>query len=329
MTGNTFYGSISGFAHSQYPNNTYLSSRPSGTRIVIRPNQYEAGRAHVTVYNWDLMSTVSVDLTGILAVGTAFEVHNAADFFGAPVLVGTYAGGSITLPMTGLSVAAPVGLTAPPATGPELNVFVVLPVLGAPPPTPTKTPTGNTPTPTPTPLPPTNTPTRTPTKTHTPTPTQTPKHHHHIVTRIEAESPQLTAPMSKVSDSSAFGGKYVKTTTANAGTAAWSVDVAEPGTYYVWGRVRADSDIHDSFFVKVDSGAEDIFDVAENKWSPNWQWSRLNGRGGTEVPLTIDPRTFSLSAGSHTLTFRGREVSTWLDRVIVTDDPTFVPTESP
>ena len=43
MTGNTFYGSTSGFAHSQYPNNTYLSSRPSGTRIVIRPNQYEAG----------------------------------------------------------------------------------------------------------------------------------------------------------------------------------------------------------------------------------------------------------------------------------------------
>ncbi len=43
MTGNTFYGSISGFTQGQYPSNTYLSSRPTGVKVFIRPNAYEAG----------------------------------------------------------------------------------------------------------------------------------------------------------------------------------------------------------------------------------------------------------------------------------------------
>jgi hypothetical protein len=135
--------------------------------------------------------------------------------------------------------------------------------------------------------------------------------------------------MSKVTDPGAFGGQYIQTSTENSGTGAWTFSVPSTATYYVWCRVRADSYQHDSFFVKMDSGGEDVYDAAEGTWSPNWQWTRLNGRGGTGVPLTLNPRTFSLSAGSHTLTFRGREVATWLDRVIVTNDPAFVPTETP
>jgi hypothetical protein len=45
--------------------------------------------------------------------------------------------------------------------------------------------------------------------------------------------------------------------------------------------------------------------------------------------MTLNPRTFTLSAGSHSLTFRGREVPTKLDRVIVTNSGSFVPTETP
>lgn len=81
--------------------------------------------------------------------------------------------------------------------------------------------------------------------------------------------------------------------------------------------------------MKMDAGAEDIFDTAEGTWSPNWQWSRVNGRGGTGVPLTLNPRLFSLTAGSHTLTLRAREPNTRVDRVIVTNEMTFVPTEAP
>src|SRR5262249_4276111 len=150
MTGNTFYGATSGFSHSSYPNNTYTTSRPTGVQVFVRPSPYEAGRANITVFNWPNQSSVSVDLSSFLSTGTAYEIRNAQDFFGAPVLTGTYNGGSVSLPMTGLSVASPIGWGAPVATGPEFNVFVVLPVLGAPAPTATKTPTPGGPTPTPT-----------------------------------------------------------------------------------------------------------------------------------------------------------------------------------
>ena len=126
MTGNTFYGSLSGFTSGQYPGNTYYSSRPTGTRVFLRPNQYEAGRANITVYNWGLNASVPVDLSSVLAIGAQYEIRNAQNFYGPPVVSGTYTGGSIALPMSGLTSAAPVGVTTPPATGPEFNAFVVL-----------------------------------------------------------------------------------------------------------------------------------------------------------------------------------------------------------
>ena len=52
MTGNTFYGAICGFTQSQYPDNTYYSTRPTGVKVFVRPNAYEAGRANITIFNW-------------------------------------------------------------------------------------------------------------------------------------------------------------------------------------------------------------------------------------------------------------------------------------
>ena len=126
ITGNTFYGSTSGFSQSAFPNNTYFgTTRPTGKKIFIRPNLYEAGRAHVVVYNWDLDDTVNVDLSSLLAPGATFALTDAQNPFGPPVVSGTYAGGSVSLPMTGLSPAVPVGVPAPAPTGPEFNVFIL------------------------------------------------------------------------------------------------------------------------------------------------------------------------------------------------------------
>ena len=130
LTGNSFYSSISGFTQPQYPSNTYYSSRPSGTRVVVRPNQYDASRANITIYNWGNLSSVSVDLSGMLSVGSYFEIHNAQNFYGAPVVTGTYSGGSVSIPMSGLSVASPIGWNAPPAVGPEFGAFVLTTTLG-------------------------------------------------------------------------------------------------------------------------------------------------------------------------------------------------------
>jgi hypothetical protein len=107
---------------------SHTSSQPTGTRVIVRPNRYEAGRANVVVINWSRQGTVQADLSGVLQPGDTYEVRNAQDFYAAPVVSGTYGGGSVTLPMTGLSVAQPVGNAPRRAepTGPEFNVFVVL-----------------------------------------------------------------------------------------------------------------------------------------------------------------------------------------------------------
>jgi len=108
---------------------TFSSGRPTGTWTFVRPNLYEPGRANITIYNWALAASVPVNVAGILAVGRKYEIRNVQDFFGTAVAAGTYSGGAISIPMTGLTVAKPTGVvpTLPKPTGPEFGVFVLLP----------------------------------------------------------------------------------------------------------------------------------------------------------------------------------------------------------
>lgn len=103
---------------------------PTATQVFVRPNRYEAGRALVVVYNWGNETTVNANLAGVLAMGQSYEVRNVQDFYGAPVASGTYGGGSISLPMTGVDAPARLGRTTrtPPRTGPNFDTFVVIPM---------------------------------------------------------------------------------------------------------------------------------------------------------------------------------------------------------
>lgn len=131
MTGNTFYSEVSGNIHTaSYPDNTYLTARPSGAKVILRPNLYEPGRAHIAIYNWDLAPSVAVDVSSVLSPGTPFELRNAQNFWAPPVLAGTYDGGPLVVPMEPLPAAPPIGYAANPTpTGPEFNVFVLLPYV--------------------------------------------------------------------------------------------------------------------------------------------------------------------------------------------------------
>ena len=176
----------------------------------------------------------------------------------------------------------------------------------------------------------TSTPTRTPTgpqPSPTKTPTRTPTPVGAFVVRMEAESAALSGPMWVGSTDQAFGGKYILATATDNGTATWAFTVPSSGGYYIWSRVMAADAQHDSFYAKANGGAEDIYDTAQETWSPNWQWTVLNGRGGTDAPLTIDPRILTLVAGTNTFVFRGRETNSGLDRILITNDPAYVPTE--
>ena len=107
---------------------TYAYGAWTGSKVIIRPNQYEPSRANITVFNWDKLSKITVDLSPALAVGTPYEIRNAQDFFAAPVLTGVFDGNPVNLPMTGLTVATPIGQAAGPAPAAEFNAFVVLAV---------------------------------------------------------------------------------------------------------------------------------------------------------------------------------------------------------
>ncbi len=111
-------------------NSTLTQGPPTGIWIFTRPNQYEPGRGNITIYNWDLASSVSVDVSNILTVGSPFSVLNAQDIFGSPVVAGTYAGGTISIPMMGLPVSPAIGNVSyqPGPIGPNFGVFVVVPL---------------------------------------------------------------------------------------------------------------------------------------------------------------------------------------------------------
>ena len=91
-------------------NSTASSGGPTGVRTVVRPNKYEPKRGHVAIYNWDQLDRVAVDLSSVLQPGDRFEVRNAQNYFGTPVLSGTYGGGTLLLPTTNLYAAAPAGM---------------------------------------------------------------------------------------------------------------------------------------------------------------------------------------------------------------------------
>ncbi len=103
-----------------------ITTLPAATRVFVRPNKYERGRAHIAVVNWEGRSTVRVELHGVLRNGDHYEVRNVQDLWGTPVASGTYDGSPIELPMAGVEPPAAVGRPAtPPRTGPFFDTFLL------------------------------------------------------------------------------------------------------------------------------------------------------------------------------------------------------------
>lgn len=130
-----FHSGSTGCSFGDWKKNTgydssssYTRGRLKGTKVFVRPNRYEPGRANIVVYNWDNLGKVAADVRAVLNIGVAYEVRNAQDFFAPPVLSGIFDGQPLELPMTGLTVAKPMAPFQTPApTGPTFSVFVLLP----------------------------------------------------------------------------------------------------------------------------------------------------------------------------------------------------------
>ncbi len=103
------------------------AASPTQPQVFVRPSRYEVGRGNVIIYNWGRQASVSVDLSGVLQAGSRYEIRNVQNFFATPVASGTYGGGSISIPTSGVTPSQVVGgsPTAPPRTGPDFDVFIV------------------------------------------------------------------------------------------------------------------------------------------------------------------------------------------------------------
>ncbi|MFN2570652.1 MAG: Ig-like domain-containing protein [Gemmatimonadales bacterium] len=103
------------------------ASLPTTTKVVVRANPYEKGRANIAVYNWSQQGSVDIDLSGIVPAGASYEIRNVQTLFGAPVVSGTYRGGTVTLPMRAVTPPVPTGMASShaPSTGTAFNAYVV------------------------------------------------------------------------------------------------------------------------------------------------------------------------------------------------------------
>lgn len=141
LEGNTFIGSVTGVDRVKFPSNTYYAygTKPvSGVDVFVRPNQYEEGRGHIVIYNWELKDQVDVNLRSILLPGQDYEIHDAQDYFGSPVASGTYDGLAVPVPMKLTKVSTTVGAVPNPPvhTSQEFAAFVVRTVRSDAPPAP-------------------------------------------------------------------------------------------------------------------------------------------------------------------------------------------------
>jgi hypothetical protein len=212
-----------GYSQASFPSNTWINgaktSYAGAAKVIVRQNAYESTRSDVTIFNWTSASTVAVDLSlGGVEVGAPYVVKYAMQDgpWGPAILSGTYGGGTVNFPMTGLTQKQPLGgIGNTPNYLPKFGVFLVFQtgsVAGTPTPTstgtttPTYTPSvtntrTNTATPSLTRTPTrTVTPSRTPTLTPTRTPSLTPswtnsnRDHHIQLLRTRVENIQTETP---------------------------------------------------------------------------------------------------------------------------------------
>ena len=94
--------------------------------VFIRRNEYDPGRAHIIIYNWERRDSVDVDGSGLgLRPGDSWELRNVENYM-LESIAGTYSGGAISVPMNRWTAAKPFGYEKllGENTFPEFGVFV-------------------------------------------------------------------------------------------------------------------------------------------------------------------------------------------------------------
>ncbi|MCK5600805.1 right-handed parallel beta-helix repeat-containing protein, partial [Candidatus Pacearchaeota archaeon] len=142
---------------------------------------------------------------------------------------------------------------------------------------------------------------------------------------LETEYPDsIQSPMAVAADGLASEGSFVQAPegsgyqSASSGVmTTYTVNIAQAGEYVLWGRVITPNVNADSFYVKIDEGADNLWDIPAGG---SWHWDPVSNRGGA------DPVVFNLSAGIHTIKIKVREDGAQIDKLLLTNDTGLVPT---
>ncbi len=156
---------------------------------------------------------------------------------------------------------------------------------------------------------------------------------------IEAENGWLSDPMQVGTNANTGDADaatvYISTRSAEQGTSSCGLEVPEAGAYVLWARLFVPNGASTSFYVSCDAALADVLagDITTHPVNA-WQWIRLparsrSGRFGIAAPSMAmpRPRVFMFEAGSHLITVTGGDAGVLLDKFIVTNDRSFVPSE--
>lgn len=131
---------------------------------------------------------------------------------------------------------------------------------------------------------------------------------------FEAEDGVITPPMEILESPDASGGYYVATDIFDQGGVTFTFSVPHDDYYYIHILAQAPDDGSDSYHVLIDGSYSDVCDILP-RGHPQFNWDKVNGRY-----YYGDPRVFNLTAGLHTITFKGRETGAKLDKLVITNN---------
>ena len=152
-------------------------------------------------------------------------------------------------------------------------------------------------------------------------------------TIIEAEDGEVTPGMKRTTDEAASGGLFVQLPLphvgvkgelrpAPPGAVRFTFDVPADGVYYVVGRCLAPepSGAHNSFLFSMDGAGFRAWDVHAKSKAYCWNLLNLWHMKGRKLKR-VDPLSFKLSKGTHSLVLKSREAGTRLDCIAITNYP--------
>ena len=163
---------------------------------------------------------------------------------------------------------------------------------------------------------------------------------------IEAESGQNSG--FAIVDGGALNGKAIEAATADD-TIEYTFNIEKGGKYTIWARVWGVDSTMNSFLYSFNgdtfNDAMWIFDLYEevgeisNADDPyydpmvntselyeSWYWMRVNYRDNSGDPAVWhNTRIFDMPAGTNTLVIKARELSSRIDKMIITDDFSYDP----